>query len=301
MVFNLTNSGTNAYVHDTIDLSQCASMINRRFYRQGLEWAVAGFTILTTSSGNITISRIPDTWMAHNAWTKTFHAWKDQQDQAIDDAGAQSAVARYRDFKIFADNLHAAAGVAANLKPIDIAGNPFIVGEWDMSTIVIPNYTAPGVNYEPYLNMCGDDIGGAGGSKGLIKGYENSRAFPHSPDPVSPDIGSNVNWFQSMFDVGDNFEDVLDNVQDQNDELPYDQDNYPGGDTNGPYLQVVDEAYMTPTTVGGKTSLSGAVFPCGLIRIRNQSGDVEGWLSSPRVLVHLVPGRSRGYLTEGMA
>jgi hypothetical protein len=29
----------------TIDLSQCASLMNRRFYRQGLNWAVAGFKI----------------------------------------------------------------------------------------------------------------------------------------------------------------------------------------------------------------------------------------------------------------
>ena len=31
-----------------IDLSQCASIINRRFYRQGLNWAVAGFKITAT-------------------------------------------------------------------------------------------------------------------------------------------------------------------------------------------------------------------------------------------------------------
>lgn len=297
--FALTKGDPDAYVHNTIDLSQCASMVNRRFYRQGLNWAVAGFTVLTQGIGNITIQKIPDTWSASNAWVKAYHAWKDQQDGAVDDAGAESAVARYRDFKIHADVLHATAGFAGNLLPIDIVGNPFKVGEWEASTIVIPNFGAPGVNYEPFLNMVGDDIGGAGGSKGLIKGYENSRAFPHSPDPVSPDIGSNENWLQSMFDVGDNFEDVLDNATLRNDDLPYDQDEYPGGAVNAPYLEVVDEAYVTATTVGGRSSLKGSNFYCGLIRIRNQAVGGE-WVATPRLLVHLVPGPKRGYLTEPM-
>jgi hypothetical protein len=28
---------------NTVDLSQCASLVNRRFYRQGINWVVAGF------------------------------------------------------------------------------------------------------------------------------------------------------------------------------------------------------------------------------------------------------------------
>lgn len=301
MQFNLTSSGDNQFVQDTIDLSQCASALNRRFYRQGLNWAVAGFSVLTTSTGQVTVQKIPNSWSASNAWEKSMRAWLKQQNEAVDDAGAQSAVARYRDFKIHADNIHAAAGSAGNLLPIDIAGQPVLQGEWEMSTIVIPNFGAPGVNYEPFMHMVGNDIGGAGGSKGLIKVYENSRAFPQSPDPVSPDIGSNENWLQSMFDVGDNNEDVLDNATDKNDNLPYDQDNYPGGDANMPYLEIVDEAYVTSSTIGGKTTLRGSSFPCGLIRIRNKSNDESGWSATPKLLVHLVPGSHRGYLCESMA
>lgn len=293
-------SDPNAYVNDTIDLSQCASILNRRFYRQGKNWAVAGFTFLTQGTGEIAVMAIPKTWSASNAWMKTMSAWLEQQNEAVEEAGAESAVSRYRDFKIHADTTHASAGFAANLIPLDVAGNPYLQGEWEASTIVIPNFGSPGVNYEPFLNMVGDDIGGAGGSKGMIKGYENSRAYPHSPDPVSPDIGSNENWLQSMFDVGDNFEDVLDNATDRNDNLPYDQDNYPGADANGPYLEIVDEAYVTNTTVGGRSTLRGGTFYCGLVRIRNKSLDVAGWTSTPRLLVHLVPGADRGYMLQNM-
>jgi len=298
--FNLTSSGNNNYVQDTIDLSQCASAINRRFYRQGLNWAVSGFSVLTTSTGNITIQKIPDTWSATNSWTKSMNAWITQQNDIVEESGAQSAVARFRDFKVYADNIHAQAGSAGNLQPVDITGGPVLPGEWEYSQIVIPNYVDPGVNYQPFLHMVGDDVGGAGGSKGMIKGYENSRAFPQSPDPVSPEIGNNVNWFQSMFDVGDNNEEVLDNATDKNDDLPYDQDNYPGGDTNMPYLQIVDESYVTASTIGGKTSMRGSTFPCGLIRIRNQSNDIGGWTAVPKLLVHLVPGTHRGYMAQPM-
>lgn len=309
--FALTNNGDDSYAFDTIDLGKCASALNRRFYRQGLVWAVAGFTLLSTSTGNVTIQKIPNTWMASNAWQKTFAAWNAQQMEAVQEAGAESAVSKYRDFKILMDDKHHAdvvfgpppnsVPVAVNdLQPIDITGTAVVPGEWMPSQIVIPNFGAPGVNYEPLLTMVGDDIGGAGGAKAMIKGYQNSRAFPQSPDPVSPDIGSNVNWFQSMFDVGDNNEDIMDNATDKNDDLPYDQVRYPGGDANMPYLQTVDESYITATTVGGKTTMAGSTFPCGLIRIRNQSSSKEGWDTNIKLFVHLVPGNHRGYLCEPM-
>ena len=320
MQFNLSTTPDASYVQDTIDLSQCASALNRRFYRQGLNWAVAGFSVLTKGTGSVTIQKIPNSWAASNSWEKSMRAWLKQQNEAVDDAGAQSAVARYRDFKIFADSIqHGNASYDGsgnitnlnNLMPVDITGTEVLQGEWEMSQIVIPNFGAPGVNYEPYMHMVGNDVGGTGGSKSLIKVYENSRAFPQSPDPVSPDIGSNENWLQSMFDVGDNNEEVLDNATDKNDNLPYDQDNYPGGDTNMPYLEIVDEAYVTSTSIGGKTTLKGSNFPCGLVRIRNKSNNAGdpganppvpgGWEETPKLLVHLVPGTHRGYLCQSMA
>jgi hypothetical protein len=69
MRFFLTRDSTQY-----IDLSQCASLVNRRFYRQGLNWAVAGITIFTDSAtaGEIVIYKVPDTWIASNAWEKDF-------------------------------------------------------------------------------------------------------------------------------------------------------------------------------------------------------------------------------------
>ena len=64
------NTMTQATEIDFIDLSQVASLVNRRFYRQGLNWAVGGFKFLTSPGfeGQLLISKLPNTWVMSNAW-----------------------------------------------------------------------------------------------------------------------------------------------------------------------------------------------------------------------------------------
>ena len=112
-----------------IDLSQCASILNRRFYRQGLNWAVSGFKLTTQATqGAVTIRKASDTWVTSGAWEKTMRHWLKQQNEAIDDAGAESAVARYRDYKIHLDDEHVTATFANNLLPIDGNGVAYLPG-----------------------------------------------------------------------------------------------------------------------------------------------------------------------------
>ena len=104
-----------------IDLSQAASLANRRFYRQGLNWAVSGFTVNFSASvpvaGNVRIETLPTTWVSSNAWHKSFAMWLKQQNEAIEQYGAESTVAKFGDFKIFMDTVHVSAGFGANLLP----------------------------------------------------------------------------------------------------------------------------------------------------------------------------------------
>ena len=110
MAFNLP-----IFASSTVDLSQCASILNRRFYRQGLNWAVAGFTFFTTGNGSIDIAKIPDTWVASNAWMKGFAAWNELNDRAL--AEVESIKPKFTDFKVFMDETHHANGVADNVLP----------------------------------------------------------------------------------------------------------------------------------------------------------------------------------------
>ncbi len=283
-----------------IDLSQCASIMNRRFYRQGINWAVSSIKILTLNrfEGAILCSKLPNTWVMSNAWEKMFRAWRKQQEMALDEN--DSVRAKFNDFKIFADDTHLAAGYGANLLPLDAAGNMATAGEWQPSQIVIPNFAGtPGSNYEPFIQAVGDDVGGLGGSVSLIKAYEDSRSVPQSPDPaITPGVNSGDNVFRAMFDVGSNMVDVLENASETNDELPYPQMDYPGGDTQLSGLQFHDYEFISPTTVGGTTRIKGGNFPCGLMKfeIQNNSDTSQNVI----IQVDLVPGSHRGYLCEPM-
>ena len=300
LAFNLPiNSGPAV---NTIDLSQCASIVNRRFYRQGINWAVAGFKVLSssTTTGSITVKKLPNTWITGNAWEKAFRAWNRQQMDALEESGGLSAAAKFRDFKVYADVEHVNAGFGANLLPVATSSDgiptTFLPGEWEPSQIVIPNAGAPGVNDERFLHMVGVNFNNPTLSRGVLEGYADSRAYPQSPDPVSPNIDSTNNWLSQMFDVGDNMGDIVDNATDKNDNLPYDQVNYPGGEGNAPELQIHDTEFITGTTIGGVSRFKGGNFPCGLIRLATNTNE-SGFLT---VLIDLVPGPHRGYLCEPM-
>lgn len=286
-----------------VDISQCASICSRRFYRQGLGWAVGGFTLRSTipaqNSGTVTIKKIPSTWIASNAWHKAYAHWKSQQDDAVDEAGAQSSVAKFRDFKIHANVEHVAATFAQNLIPKDSAGNPFLTGEWAASEIVVPNLVADasGSEVDPYeylLHMVGANANAAATSRGIIDGYQSSRAYPQSPDPVGPAVGSTQNWMQQMDDVGNDNPEILTNAQYQNDDLPYNQIEYPGSEHNAPVLELVHETTMIPAVGTTTRQLSGTIVPCGLLEIYNDSP------SELDLVIHLIPGPSRGYMTQPM-
>lgn len=295
------NPGTTGSFY--VDLSQTASLINRRFYRQGINWAVAGMKVVTAPnfSGNLTVKKIPTTWVAFQAYKAAFDAWNKQQMEAIEESGAESAVAAFRDFKIFADSTHVAAGYGANLLPLDgqSPAQPYTVGEWEPSQIVIPQNGGATPGVERTLHMVGININGTV-SRGIIEGYADSRAFPQSPDPVSPDLSLPANWMARMFDDAQTFSDVLDNATDRNDNLPYPQADYPGGATQAPTLQIHDITSISATTIGGQSRVKGGQFPCGLIRFDWTPSGENPTAVNFVVQIDLVPGMHRGYMCEKM-
>jgi len=305
--FSLPNGQATSY----FDLAQCVSIVNRRFYRQGINFAVADFKIISTGpvgatpavTGSMSISRIPHTWVAANAWKKAFEHWNKQQKEALAESGATNARAKFSDFKIHMDVDHVTAGFASNKLPISGTGVPATPGEWEASEVVVPNTLADAsgstvLPVEYTLHMVGVN-NNAGVSRGIIEGYADSRAYPQSPDPVTPDLDSSNNWLAQMFNVGDDQPEVLDNATDRNDELPYPQIDYPGGQNQLPTLQYHDSAFITSTTVGGITHMRGGQFYCGLIRLdSNLTYDPE--LQSAILQIVLVPGSHRGYLCEPM-
>ena len=280
-----------------IDLMQCASIVNRRAYRQGLNVAVGGFTVIGggIGAGYLTVNRLPETWVLSNAWEKAFRHWRKQQKEALE--GSESIQGRYNDFKVFFDQAHYDASsrpTGSNLLPLGTAGVAYpAAGDWDYSKIVVPNSPASGTNWEPYLQMLGGQpISSNPASLGLIMAYSNSRSSPHSADPNVPaDAVDDNNVFRRMFDLGDNNEDVIDNAVYLNNGVPYNLGTYPG--EIGDQAEFVSSIRIANTQ--SQTQVAGGAFPCGLIQINTAA--LEG---AVQFIVHLVPGPKRGYLAESM-
>ncbi len=317
----------------TCDLSQCASLLNRRFYRQGLNWAVAGFTFFTTStqSGQISVSKIPDTWISSNSWEKGFRAWQKMNDDALDEA--ESVKPRFLDFKVFMDNIHHQDGEGSNLLPL--MGNPSVqltAGEWEYSKFVVPfGPASPGNTTDFDVIWTGQNFPGASPATGadgvsLIEGYAASRGLPDIRDPNAPadaadaDGSTPENWLSALQNEGiDQDSEVIEDMITENNQAPYPFENaqipgaapgtvftdtqYPGGANQptgaGSKLEVFDAIGITATTIGGTSQMRGTNFQGGLIRF-DTSALTDTAAGNVSVLVHLVAGPHRGYMCQPM-
>ena len=300
-----------------VDLSQVASLINRRFYRQGINWAVAGIKVITPTGlvGGITVSKLPNTWVMSNSWTKSFKTWQKMNNEAL--AETESVRPKFLDFKVYADSDHHAAGFAGNLLPISLGGVA-APGEWEASKIYIPDTTSPGTVDTREMVATGVNFPGAGASGfnavSLIEGYAASRGLPYPTDPNVPadaDSASGIapqNWMAALFNEGTTQDTaVLDDMITENNQAPYPFEGdgvnvdtqYPGGANQLSGLQVHDTELITSTTIGGTTRIKGGNFPCGLMRIDMTNAGLEDNLF-PTFLIDLIPGTHRGYLCEPM-
>ena len=150
MTFGLTIPENQAQVDHYIDLSQCASLINRRFYRQGLNWAVGGFSVgaktdgTANAEGFIRIFKVPQNWISSNSWEKSMRVWQRMNRDALDEV--DSVKPKFLDFKVYMDADHHSLGSDVNLIPLGEAPidplntnlGSFVKGEWEYSKAIIP-------------------------------------------------------------------------------------------------------------------------------------------------------------------
>ncbi len=322
MFLDLGTVASGAQETRYIDISQCASLVNRRFYRQGLQWPVAGFKIAfsmpagVNPSGRISISKLPQTWTMSNAWHKAFATWQSMNAEALEES--ESIKPRFLDFKIYADETHHAAGFGANVLPTSLLATA-TAGEWEPSKVYIPTGTAgtQGQSQQRELLAVGSNYPGLGATGldavSIIEGYAASRGLPNVLDPNAPDDAASVdgfnpqNWLSAIFNEGtEQKEEILEDMIGENNLAPYPFENdgvnldtmYPGGSNQLTGLQLHDLDLVSGTTIGGMTRMKGGTFPCGLVRLdlinlSDEPADVS-------LLMDLVPGPHRGYLCQPM-
>ena len=301
-----------------IDLSQVASLVNRRFYRQGINWAVAGFKVSSLKSGVVNLYKLPETWVMSNAWEKGFRTWQRMNNESLQES--ESVRPRFLDFKIYADADHHVAGFGDNLLPVSSTGSMATAGEWVPSKVHIPigDGATPSATFERELIAVGANYPGAGASTfdavSLIEGYAASRGLPDVLDPNAPtdadDAAGNTpsNWIAALSNEGtDRTEEVLEDMISENNIAPYPFENdgvhldtmYPGGanQLTGLELHDIVNIYEASATNGiGTQRLKGGMFPCGLLAIDWTPESAANLL----IQIDLVPGYHRGYLCEPM-
>ena len=304
-----------------VDISQIASLANRRFYRQGLNWAVSNIKLFKSApqelgAASVSVSKLPNTWVMSNAWHKAFAVWQRMNREALEEA--ESVRPRFLDFKIYANDEHHQLGFGANLLPQSDIASIASPGEWAPSMVHIPT-ASPGVlAADRELIAVGASYPGAGATGfnavSLIEGYAASRALPNISDPNTPDDMLDAdgvtpqNWQVALFNDGTQQEsDVLEDMQTDNNIAPYPFENgddqaggtftdtmYPGGANQLTGLQVHDATFFNAGTFANVINLKGGNFPCGLMKFGNNTDGIVD------VLLHLVPGPHRGYLAMPM-
>jgi len=301
-----------------IDLSQAASLANRRFYRQGINWAVAGIKVVSSKAGTFSIGKLPNTWVLSNAWEKSFRTWTKMNNEAL--AQTESVRPKFLDFKIYADADHHQQGFGANLLPVSYTGSSAAPGEWIASKAVVPfGPASPGNTAEFEFIATGGNFPGASPVSGmnavsLIEGYAASRALPYAEDPNTPldadDASGSTpeNWMAAIFNEGtDQTTEVLEAMVEENNIAPYPFEGdgvsvdtmYPGGANQMVGLEWHDIVTLFEANAingVGSQRVKGGNFPCGLMAIDWTPASAANVV----LQIDLVPGTHRGYMCEPM-
>jgi len=286
-----------------LDLSQCASLLNRKFLRQGLNWVVSDIEIISDVSTQVVIHKLPTTWPMANAWVKSFHLWRDSLDQVLDIDG-HDIEGKYADFKIFYDSTHEAAGVSGNLLPNDLViANADGSYDWEGTIYEVPNDPVVGTTTGYNIHAIGPSVPT---SKGMIAGYAASRRRPQAEEPNIVDVASPEMWMRELFDVGDNLEEIREDIETLNDQPPYLIGNqevatefYPGGSVQGATFQSwIQDVLITRTGTSLAMDSSGPfIAPCGLLRLQTSFPAPPGVFV---MSVSLSAGPVKGFLAEPM-
>ena len=308
--YELTNHETpGTETSHYFDLARDLSLINRRMYRQGKQYHVKSIRVTTSNTiagiggaegllglgsvnlaqqnaGRISVGVIPNGWVSQMAWKRSFNVWQRMQNEVLKQTSG-NITAKWSDFKV---HLSDDSRTAAQTRIMDNGGNNYLLGEWNYSDMVTPDGTTGEDQFS--LHMLGDHNGGAGArvSVGLIKSFGDSRATVNSNVPNVPGDFSE-DPLLNVFDYGTTIDEVADLIEGENDNPPYDIDDYPGADANGPKPLAILESSISD----GRTSLPGFVALCGLVELEITSPIADDIYS---VIFELAPGKYRGVKAE---
>lgn len=290
--------GTSRYIDIAADLSR----LNRKMFRQGYQYVVAGITVTddvgVTSALDVQIRTAGNTWITHNAWSKGCALWHEMQQEVL--ADNPSVKGKWHDYKVFLTENQASANTISALNG---AAGPWPAGaEWNTSTYVLPQHDVDAAgNVLPAEEWVACLVGpddAANKRFSLVKAYEESRATVQDVAPNVP-LALPNSFYLKLMDDGSQDPELAEVIRDENERPPYPNGpgEYPGssGFTFAEALTTVARGVkndFTPTM-----TLPGFTAECGLVLVSaTRSAGVE----SCRLQIHLVPGNYRGVMALPM-
>lgn len=305
------------------DLWQHISAVSRRFNRQGQDLAISGIRFMSSHTAAISVARIPPTWVSYEAWEASFRAWQ-RLDKLAQESNPDSLMnAKYRDFKVYMDNIHATNDTDTTTTPVPVGvaegiGNTSVAYEWEYSIIQFPEDTGL---VAQRMHMIGANSTSGTQTLGVIHNYALARERPMSSDPNVPvsSLGAfGDSYLNTMFDFGDSFDEVIQDAVEQNNEPPYpvglwpadaaDQQTgeyYPGGAN---YMNAVSSHEVASTSIYNNQASSlkangfvgGFIAPLGLVQMElyNPTSSTNSYKID--VYIDLLPGPSHGVMGRSM-
>jgi hypothetical protein len=280
-----------------IDIARALSILNRKFYRQGVYYYVNSVEIYNDETGVVDLHTLPDNWITKNAHQRGFKLF--QKMNAMVDDVSSGFRPKYHDFKVFMSNRHYQAGSASpRLYDINAAtSGPLNPDDWIYSKFVSADDDHNGAaNADEFnVHMLGGHNGSTGiwNSIGLIRSYQDSRATVQITDPQdTPTSMAPIDPLINVFDFSseEQMNDIIENLDADNDNTPYDVDNYIGRmDASMQHVARIG----TEVGVGRVGRAAGFCAPFGLICV-----DPHGVNTAFRVVLNLAVGTYHGVYAE---
>lgn len=288
---------------DYIDIAKSLSIINRKFYRQGVYYYVNSIEVYNNEQGVVDLYTLPDNWVTKNSWNRGFSVFQ-KMNAMVNSPLTNGIRPKYHDFKVYMTSGHASANSAnPSLHNVSGAGTEHTADDWVYSKMVsadsdgdLDPQNPQQLNQEAddfTLHMIGTHTGTSDNwtSVGLIKSYAESRARPHVTAPVT-DQNLQADPLLNIFDFSseEQMNDIIANLEEDNDAPPYNLDNYIG-ETSASLQHVARVG--TEVGLGRVGRASGFCAPLGLICVDSQSIS-----TAFRVVINLAQGTYHGVYAE---
>lgn len=276
-----------------IDIARALSIVNRKFYRQGVYYYVNSVEFYNNNDHYVDLHTVPDNWITKNAWNRGFKIWQKMNSLV------ETPRPKYNDFKCLMRYDHLADG--SNTLDPDFFGINGIHTSEGPDEWVYSRFTTMvsdgGDSDEFEVTILGTHVGNehTRDTVGLIRSYQDSRGQPTSLGEPYTTANHDTDPLLNLFDASGDLalRDIAANLEEDNDVPPYDASAYIGHNAN--HMQHVARL-ATTTTTGRVAKASGFCAPFGLICVdpSNQNTEQDTW----RIVLNLAAGTYHGVYAE---